>query len=155
MTTIPRDHQQKQDHQEHIPMFQQDFCFVKWINLIANVLNFHRPFFVMPNSFNQDYNYSNLSAVYVQAVYKKHQLQSRPLPLWLTPVLLESFPAWRKPGKTLRGSLSINTGVALSPRAAHHKPPAGSCFPCLACIKTGIIPNLSQGMTGGPRAIYN
>ena len=31
---------------------------------------------------------------------------------------------------------------------------AGSCFPCLACIRTGIKPNMSQGMTGGPSATY-
>ena len=71
---------------------------------------------------------------------------------------LESFPAWgwdtwRKPGKTLRGSFSINTGGALSPPAAHNKL-AGSCFPCLDRIRTGIMPDMSRGMTGGPRTRY-
>ena len=137
---MPRDHQQKQGPPRahtKVPIGLL-LCEMDKFDLklyVACILNFHRHFLrgqiasikiIISRLYRQ--------CTIVQAVYKKQELQSQLLPLWLTPVL-ESFPApgaWRKPGKTLRGSLSINTGVVLSPRAAYYKPPAGrKLFPML------------------------
>ena len=111
-----------------------------------------------PNGFNQDHNWSTLSCVHTKQCTKNRSSNLSDFPSDFYTCALESFPAWgwdtwRKPGKTLRGSFSINTGGALSPPAAHNKL-AGSCFPCLDRIRTGIMPDMSRGMTGGPRTRY-
>ena len=137
---MPRDHQQKQGPPRahtKVPIGLL-LCEMDKFDLklcVACILNFHRHFLRGQIASIKII----ISPLYRQCTLYKPCTKSRSYNLSHFPSGLHLCwnhflprEAWRKPGKTLRGSLSINTGVVLSPRAAYYKPPAGSCFPCLA-----------------------
>ena len=121
---MPRDHQQKQGPPRahtKVPIGLL-LCEMDKFDLklyVACILNFHRHFLRGQIASIKII----ISPLYRQCTLYKPCTKSRSSNLSYFPSGLHLcwnhfLPrgAWRKPGKTLRGSLGINTGVVLSPR---------------------------------------